>query len=85
MNYNFKQISKIPDATEIGMEAVYGHDCYSVLELLKDVKPRFTKNSIGCHWYAGHSMWGSFFNRTRGGEVNLPDNIIGNLIKNVKL
>lgn len=78
-----RDIKDIPGGAEIGMEAVYAHDCYSVLELLKDVKPRFTKNSIGCHWYAGHSMWGSYFNKTRGGETNLLDNIISNLIKNV--
>jgi hypothetical protein len=79
-----RDIKKIPEAVEIGMEAVYAHDCFSVLELQKKVTPRFSDNSIGCHWYAGHSMWGKFFNETKGGVENLPNNIIGNLIKDAK-
>lgn len=81
-NKYFKTLDSVPGGVEIGMDAVYAHDCYTVTELLKNVPARFTDRSIGCHWYAGHSMWGKFFNETHGGLDNLPNNIIGNLIRN---
>ncbi len=83
-NKYFNTLDKIPNSVNIGMEAVYAHDCFHVTELLSTNKPRFIEGSVGCHWYAGHSMWGEFFNRTHGGEINLPDNIIGNLIRDAK-
>ena len=81
-NKYFKTLDSIPDAVNLDMDVVYANDCYTVKELLDSNNPRFTDGSIGCHWYAGHSMWGEFFNKTRGGEINLPNNIIGNLIRN---
>jgi hypothetical protein len=83
-NKYFKYFDSIPDAVNIEMDAVYAHNVYQVKELIETNKPRFTENSIGCHWYAGHSMWGKFFNETKGGVNNLPNNVIGNLIKNAK-
>ncbi len=80
-NKYFKALDSILGGVNIAMDAVYAHDCYTVKELIETNKPRFTDGSIGCHWYAGHSMWGKFFNETRGGETNLPNNIIGNLIR----
>lgn len=84
-NKYFKTFGSIANGVNLDMDVVYAHDCYTMPELLKDVPARFTEGSIGCHWYAGHSMWGKFFNETRGGETNLPNNIIGNLIKNAIL
>ena len=83
-NKYFKKLEDIPNAVNLGMDVVYAHDCYTLKELLETNNPRFTEGSIGCHWYAGHSMWGKFFNETKGGTVNLPDNIIGNLIRNAE-
>ena len=80
-NLYFKTLESIPNSVNIDMDAVYAHDCHHMRELLGN-SPRFTDGSIGCHWYGGNSIWGKFFNETKGGEVNLPDNIIGNLIKN---
>jgi hypothetical protein len=76
-----ESINAISPAVNMDMDVVYAHDAYHQQEILDGTKPRFTDGSIGIHWYAGHSMWGGFYNDTRGGTVNLPDNIIGNLLK----
>ena len=81
-NKYFKSLASVPSGVDIGMDAVYAHDCHHVTELLETNAPRFTKDSIGCHWYGGHVMWVKFFNETFGGERNLKNNIIGNIIKN---
>jgi hypothetical protein len=81
-NKHFKRLRSIPGGCEIGMDAVYAHNCHVVKELLGD-KPRFTKDSIGCHWYGGHTLWPDFWNRTAGGEKNLPKSIIQGLIEQV--
>jgi hypothetical protein len=64
------------------MEAVYAHNCHQVRELFGTV-PRFTEQSIGCHWYGGNEVWPDFFNKTAGGEKNLPKCIISDLIEQV--
>ena len=76
-------INQVCPTLNLDMDVVYAHDCYHIKELLDGTLPRFTDGSIGCHWYGGHSQWGKFYNETHGGLDNLPDNIIGNLIKNV--
>lgn len=81
-NKYFKTLDSIIGGCEIGMEAVYAHNCHKVQELF-GITPRFTKGSIGCHWYGGNEVWPPFWNRTRGGEKNLPDSIIKNLIEQV--
>lgn len=83
-NRYFKKLRSIPKAVNLGMDVVYAHDCHHVHELITSVQPRFTEGSIGCHWYGGNSIWGDFLNKTNGGENNLPNNIIGNLIQNAK-
>ncbi len=83
-NRYFKKLRFIPNAVNLDMDVVYAHDCHHAGELIKNVPARFTENSIGCHWYAGNSIWGDFLNKTHGGIDNLPDNIIGNLIRNAK-
>ena len=80
-NKYFKRFHDIRNAVNLSMDVVYAHDCHHVLELLGNGTARFTDGSIGCHWYGGNSIWGKFINETRGGEYDLPDNIIGNLIK----
>lgn len=81
-NKYYKTLEHIPGGAEIGMEAVYAHNCHQVKELFGN-SPRFTEHSIGCHWYGGNTIWPDFFNATAGGEKNLPDNIIGRLIEQV--
>jgi hypothetical protein len=81
-NKYFKRLESIPKSVNLEMDVVYAHDCHHAKELITNVTPRFTENSIGCHWYAGNSIWGDFLNKTKGGEMNLPNTIIGNLITN---
>lgn len=83
-NKYFKSIEDVPGGVNLSMDVVYAHDCHRVDELINGSAPRFTKESIGCHWYGGNQLWGKFINETRGGETNLPQSIIGNLIKNGK-
>ena len=83
-NAMFPTIESIEDVSSvvnIPMDVVYAHDCNHVTELIKNKRSRFTKNSIGCHWYGGHPMWGEFMNMTNGGLTKLTDNIVCNLIK----
>jgi len=75
-------INRVSTVVNIGMEAVYTYDANSQPQILNNKNPEFTKGSIGCHWYGGHRMWGDFMRDTDGGLNNLPDNIIGNLLKN---
>ena len=75
-----ESIAKVSNVQEIGMEAVYAHDGQHIPDLYSGVSSRFTENSIGCHWYAGHPLSGVFLNKTNGGLENLPNNIISNLL-----
>lgn len=84
-NKYYKNLDYIFGGVEIGMEAVYAHNCHQVGELLNGSSPRFTEHSIGCHWYGGNTLWPDFFNRTAGGETNLGDNIISKLIKDAEV
>jgi hypothetical protein len=83
-NRYFKRLRYIQNAVNLDMDVVYAHDCHHAPELITNAEPRFTGRSIGCHWYAGNSIWGDFLNKTHGGVDNLPDCIIGNLIRNAK-
>lgn len=77
----FESVTKFSPAANIGMDSVYAHDANHIGELLDGTKPRFTEGSIGCHWYAGHPLWSKFIKDTNGGKQNLPDCVIGNLLK----
>jgi mannosyltransferase OCH1-like enzyme len=79
-----ESINKFSPAVNIPMDAVYAHDAGHVTELINGSITRFTNESIGCHWYAGHLAWGKFFKDTNGGIENLTDCIIGNLLKKAK-
>jgi hypothetical protein len=82
-NKYFKTLRHIKNGADIGMEAVYAHDIHNVNDLLHNVTPRFTEHSVGCHWYGGHQQWPEFFNKTAGGERNLPKCLISDLIEKV--
>ena len=83
MNRNFKEFERIPNAVNLSMDVVYAHNAHQVSELLKPSEPRFNDESIGCHWYAGNEIWGEFLNKTGGGEKNLPESLITDLINEV--
>jgi hypothetical protein len=74
-------INKVCSAVNIGMEAVYAHDALHVPEFFSSSVTRFTKNSIGVHWYAGHPLWAKFIELTNGGIKNLGNSIICNVLK----
>lgn len=75
-----QSIKAISPAAEIGMRAVYAHDGRRVKELYAEPGgERFTSQSIGVHWYAGHPLAGEFLRSTDGGRINLPNSIIGRL------
>jgi hypothetical protein len=77
--------NKVPNGVNLSMDVVYSHDALNQGDLITLKKARFTDRSIGCHWYGGHPMWRKFIKDTNGGLENLPDNIIGNLIKDGQL
>jgi hypothetical protein len=63
------------------MDVVYAHDASHIPELLNGSPPRFNDESIGVHWYAGYGAWEEFIRKTDGGLINLPNTIIGNLLR----
>lgn len=83
-NKYFRKYELIPGGVNIPMDVVYAHNCHNVCELLNGKFSRFTDQSIGCHWYGGNSVWGRFLNETAGGERNLKNNIISQLIINAQ-
>jgi len=82
-NKYYKRVSDIPESVNLSMDVVYSYNCHYVHRLLTNEKPEFNDESIGCHWYAGNTLWSDFLSKTKGGATNLPDNIIGNLIRDV--
>jgi len=77
-----ESINRMGPAINMDMDVVYPHDATYYAELLNTNTPKFTKNTIGVHWYAGAQIWEKFLETTNGGLINLPNNIIGNLLKN---
>jgi hypothetical protein len=77
-------INSFSPAVNIKMDAVYAHDASMIAELWNGSSPRFTEFSIGLHWYAGHTLWNDFITKTDGGRVNLPNCIIGNLLRDAQ-
>jgi len=79
---SFESINSITPAINISMDVVYAHNAGDVRNIINGIRPKFTNESIGVHWYAGSPLWMDFINKTNGGLNNLPDSIIGNLLKN---
>ncbi len=77
-----ESINILTPAFNMLMDVIYAHDASFIPEILYRNNPKFTENSIGLHWYAGSSLWHKFIEETNGGLINLPNTIIGNLIKN---
>jgi hypothetical protein len=66
----------------MSMDVVYSHNAGDIPSIINSNDPKFTNQSIGIHWYAGSPLWKDFVNKTNGGLENLPNSIIGNLLKN---
>jgi len=84
-NYVFpteESIYQISPAINMSMDVVYSHNAGDIPNIINGTKAKFTNESIGLHWYAGSPLWKDFINKTNGGLDNLPDTIIGNLLKN---
>lgn len=77
-------ISKITSVRDIGMEAVYCYDAKNIRLLYQSNIWKFKPGAIGLHWYAGHKLAGEFLINTNGGVINLPDNVLGNLIRRMR-
>ncbi len=67
----------------LGMDAVYHYDASNIAKIYSvNPSPQSVPGAVGCHWYAGHPLAGDFLSKTNGGKDKLPNNVIGNLIKN---
>jgi hypothetical protein len=78
-------IELLGPSMNMSMDVVYAHDATYFPELLTNKPPRFTNESIGVHWYGASPLWKNFLVQTDGGLNNLPDTIIGNVIKSIEL
>jgi hypothetical protein len=76
-----KLIDEFSPAVNIDMESVYYYNFHKIPDVYSKGDPLFPPRSIGMHWYAGHPLAGKFLRDTNGGLENLPDNLIGNLLK----
>jgi hypothetical protein len=77
----FESIDRITPAFNMSMDVVYSHNAGDIPNIINSNDSKFTTESIGLHWYAGSPLWKDFVNKTNGGLENLPDSIIGNLLK----
>lgn len=78
----FESINAITPAFNISMDVVYAHNAGDIPTIINSSNQKFTNESIGLHWYAGSPLWKDFINKTNGGLDNLPNTVIGNLLKN---
>ena len=78
---NIETIIKIfPTLTPINipMDVVYAYNSLNVMDIFKSGDmSKFTNNSIGLHWYAGHPLAGDFLRTTNGGVNNLKTCVFG--------
>jgi hypothetical protein len=73
-------------AINIAMDVVYSHVAGNTAQLLEPNRtPNFTYRSIGIHWYGGDEVWKNFLRDTDGGLHDVPDCIIGDLLKQYKI
>lgn len=83
-NHLFPSITSIQrvlpqlNPVNIPMEAVYAYDALHIYDIYKsEDMGKYTRNSIGLHWYAGHPLAGDFLRDTDGGIYNIPNNVLG--------
>ena len=69
------------NAINIPMDAVYAYDALHIPHIYKDGDmSRFTNDSIGLHWYAGHNFAGDFLKVTNGGFNNPKTCVLGKVL-----
>ena len=76
-----ESINRFGPALNMSMDVVYSHNCGDIPTIINGTEDKFTNQSIGLHWYAGDPAWAKFITKTNGGLENLPNTIIGNLLK----
>jgi len=81
-----KDVERVtPHAINISMDVVYSHPAGDTAELLDPKqKPKFTKKSLGIHWFGGDTVWQDFLLNTDGGLKNLPKCIMTDLLNTLK-
>jgi len=80
--YTMDSVNEITTAINFSMDVVYPHVAGNEEKILNGTITNFTDRTLGLHWYAGHPQWKDFILKTNGGLNNLPDTVIGNLLKN---
>lgn len=78
---NPASINQLTPAINMSMDVVYSHNAGDIPNIINGTEVKFTNESIGLHWYAGSPLWKEFINKTNGGLENLPNSIIGNLLR----
>lgn len=76
---------KIPELNpaNLPMDIVYAYNAMMIKEIysISNINnTKFTVNSIGIHWYAGHPLTGDYLNITAGGVQNYPQCIMSKII-----
>ena len=79
--YTMDSINAITPAINFSLDVVYPHIAGNEEKILYGTVSNFTDRTLGVHWYAGHSQWKNFILQTNGGLENLPNTLIGKLIK----
>lgn len=80
----FPTLEDIPNAVDITTNSVYADIPNNewMQSIYSNSFFKIKQGQIGLHWYAGNPLAGNFINSTNGGLENLPENILGTLIKN---
>ena len=61
----------------IPMSTVYPYHAGQIKEIFAPGNlGRYTKDSIGLHWYAGHPLAGEYLNKYNGGESLIDDSVV---------
>jgi len=72
------------NAINIPMDVVYAYDAARISDIYKSQNlDRYTNNSIGLHWYAGHPLAGQYLQQTRGGLQAEADCVIGKTLRSL--
>ena len=66
----------------IPMSTVYPYNAGQIKEIFSmgDLG-KYTKDSIGLHWYAGHPLAGEYLNKYNGGESLIDESVITKTVK----
>lgn len=65
------------------MDIVYAYNALMINEIYSigiPNKTKFTEDSIGVHWYAGHPLTGEYLSKTAGGVQNHPPCVMSKVI-----